>query len=80
MDTKKYIVVRVADEIVIDLIGKIGDVDISSAGSETYEVDGLKIFVADLDTLIKTKQGLREKDKEDLSFLLLKRKKMRSGK
>lgn len=74
-DLQKYIVVRVADEIVIDLIGKIGDVDVYSAGTETHEIDGVKIFVADLDTLIKTKQGLREKDKEDLSFLLLKRRK-----
>lgn len=73
-DVQNYTVVRVADEIVIDLIGKIGDVDVYNAGTEMYEIDGVKVVVADLDTLIKTKQGLREKDKADLDFLLLKKR------
>jgi len=78
-DLQKYTVVRVADEIVIDLIGKIGDVDVSNAGIEEHELDGVKVLVADLETLIKTKQGLREKDREDLLFLLSKRKAAKSG-
>lgn len=73
-DVQNYTVVRVADEIVIDLIGKIGDVDVYNAGTEMYEIDGVRVVVADLDTLIKTKQGLREKDKADLDFLLLKKR------
>jgi predicted nucleotidyltransferase len=72
-DLQKYTVVRIADEVVIDLIGKIGDVDVHNAGIEVHEIDGIKVFVADIDTLIKTKKGLREKDNTDLSFLLLKR-------
>lgn len=75
-DLQNYKVVRVADEVVIDLIGQIGDVNVGNAGIEEHEIDGIKVFVADIDTLIKTKQGLREKDSADLSFLLLKRRKI----
>jgi len=35
-----------------------------------FDLEGEPVVVADLDTLIKTKQGLREQDKNDLFFLL----------
>ncbi len=70
-DVNQYIIVRIADEIIIDLIGKIGDLDYSSAGIEDAFIDDIQINIADLDTLIKTKQGFREKDKSDLQFLLM---------
>lgn len=51
---------------------KIGDVDYTAAfrDIEELEIEGVKIPLCGLDTLIKTKQGLRPKDKEDLFFLL----------
>jgi len=59
-DVAQYAVVRFApesEEIVIDLIGKIG------------EIEGVIIPVCGLSTLIETKKGVRPKDQEDLIFL-----------
>ncbi|SMB96752.1 Nucleotidyl transferase AbiEii toxin, Type IV TA system [Thermanaeromonas toyohensis ToBE] len=70
-DVQNYTVVRVADEIVVDLMAKIGDVTVANAGTEAHEIDGVKIVVADLDTMIRTKPGLREKD---VKYLLAKKK------
>lgn len=74
-DIKQYAVVRFApesEEIVIDLIGKIGDISYETAFKdvEEVEIEGVKIPVCGLSTLIETKQGLRPKDKEDLLFLI----------
>jgi hypothetical protein len=74
-EIQKYTVIRFApesEEIVIDLMAKIGDVDYITAcrDIEELEIEGVKIPLCGLDTLIKTKQGLRPKDKEDLLFLL----------
>lgn len=74
-DVMQYTVVRFApesEEIVIDLIGKIGDVSYETAikDVEEAEIDGVKIPVCGLSTLIETKKGVRHKDKEDLLFLL----------
>lgn len=74
-DIERYAVVRVApesEEIVIDLIGKIGKITFDSAGKdiEEMEVEGTKIPVCGLATLIETKKGVRPKDKEDLLFLM----------
>lgn len=68
-DINEYAVVRVADEIVVDLIGKIGDLAFDNAGSELFDFEGVSIPVADLDTMIRSKQGIRAKDREDLTFL-----------
>jgi hypothetical protein len=70
-DVLVYSIVRIADEIVIDLIGSVGEVDYKTMGIERGTIDGVPVPIADLDTLIKTKQGLREKDKIDLQFLLM---------
>ncbi|WP_165847832.1 nucleotidyl transferase AbiEii/AbiGii toxin family protein [Ammonifex thiophilus] len=74
-DLEKYGVVRVVDEVVVDLIARIGDVEIDNAGTVVFDLEGEPVVVADLDTLIKTKQGLREQDKGDLFFLLSKKRK-----
>lgn len=78
VDIEQYAVVRFApesEEIVIDLIGKIGKVNFGTAmeGIEEIELEGVKIPVCGLSTLIETKKGVRPKDKEDLLFLLGKR-------
>lgn len=74
-DVMRYTVVRFApesEEIVIDLIGKIGEIssNIVNNDIEVVELEGVKIPVCGLSTLIETKKGARPKDKEDLLFLM----------
>lgn len=68
-DVEKYEVVRVADEIIIDLLKKACDISYEDAVIEFFEFKGVSIPIADISTMIKTKQGIRPRDKEDLSFL-----------
>lgn len=68
-DVEKYEVVRVADEIVIDLLKKACGVTFDKVGIEYFEFKGVRIPIADIFTMVKTKQGVRPRDKEDLSFL-----------
>jgi predicted nucleotidyltransferase len=75
VDISEYAVVRFAPEsgeIVIDLIGKIGKIDFELAAQDIEELklEGIKIPICGLSTLIETKKGVRPKDKEDLLFLL----------
>lgn len=72
-DIEKYSVVRIADEFVVDLLSRACDVTYSEAigGVEKIDLQGVVIPVANLDTMIKTKQGIRSRDKEDLNFLRL---------
>jgi predicted nucleotidyltransferase len=75
VDIDQYAVVRFApesEEIVIDMIGKIGKIDFKIAiqDIEKIELEGIKIPVCGLSTLIETKKGIRPKDKEDLLFLI----------
>ena len=67
---EKYAVVRVADEIVIDLLKKACEITYKEAGVEYFKFKGVNIPIADISTMIKTKQGIRPRDKEDLSFLM----------
>ncbi|MBU2462177.1 hypothetical protein KKH65_04815 [bacterium] len=74
-DVRQYTVVRFApeqEEIVIDLMGKIGDVsfEIASNDIEEIQIEGVKIPLCGLSTLIETKKGIRPKDREDLLFLI----------
>ena len=74
-DVMKYTVVRFApesEEIVIDLVGKIGNISFEAAikDIEDVELEGVKSPVCGLSTLIETKKGIRPKDKEDLLFLM----------
>ena len=75
VDIDQYAVVRFApesEEIVIDMIGKIGKIDFEMAMQdiEEIELEEIKIPVCGLSTLIETKKGIRPKDKEDLLFLI----------
>ncbi|MEW5767574.1 MAG: nucleotidyl transferase AbiEii/AbiGii toxin family protein [bacterium] len=69
-DVEKYELVRVADEITIDLLKKACDVTFDNAGIEYFEFKGVCIPIADIFTMIGTKQGIRPQDKEDRAFLL----------
>lgn len=65
-----YACVRIADEIIVDLIGRVGDLCFENAGFETKEYDGVLIRIADLKTMIRSKQGItRERDLLDRQYL-----------
>jgi len=70
-DVTDYHVVRVADEIVIDLIEKACDVTYQQAKDHiVYEtINDVTIPFLSIEWLIKTKQSYREKDVIDRKFL-----------
>ncbi|MFH0925173.1 MAG: DUF6036 family nucleotidyltransferase [bacterium] len=77
-DITNYTVVRFApeaEEIVIDLIGRVGEItyEVAQKEIEEVELEGISIPVCGLMTLIETKRGIRPKDKDDLNFLLEKK-------
>jgi hypothetical protein len=70
-DIEEYGVVRVADEVVIDLMGSACGIDFKSAESqiEWHELDGVKIPFASAELMLKTKETLRDKDEIDRLYL-----------
>ena len=70
-DIAKYEVVRVADEVVVDLMGSACGIDFKSAESqiEVHEIDGVRIPFASAELMLKTKQTLRKKDEIDRLYL-----------
>jgi len=70
-DLDKYAVVRVADEIVIDLMKTACGVEYEQASRmiEKVEISGVPIPFASARLLWKTKDTVREKDKLDRAFL-----------
>ena len=70
-DVEKYEVVRVADEVVVDLMGSACGINFKSAENqiEWHEIDGVKIPFASAELMLKTKQTLREKDEIDRLYL-----------
>ncbi len=70
-DVAEATVVRIMDEITVDLIGRIGDIEFQNAEAILAEINGVVVPIAGLGTLIETKRGLRPQDRQDLRFLLL---------
>ncbi len=73
-DVALYALVRVADEIVVDLMGAAGGVEYREAAGDVavHEIDGVAIPFASARLLWRTKRSsLRDKDKPDLHFLRL---------
>jgi hypothetical protein len=70
-DVKDYHVVRVADEIVVDLIEKACDITYQQARDHiVYEtINNVAIPFLSIEWLVKTKQSYREKDIIDRRFL-----------
>lgn len=70
-DVARYAVVRVADEIVVDLMARACGIDYAEAVQdvEILTVEGVPIPTASLDTLIRTKNTLRPSDAADRLFL-----------
>ncbi len=70
----KYQVVRVADEIVIDLMAAACGINYEQAaaeGIERREVEGVSIPIASKPLLIRMKQTVRDSDRADVQFLRL---------
>ena len=70
-DLERYMVVRVADEIVVDLMRSACGVAYEEASGMTdeMEIEGVRIPFASARLLWKTKDTLRDKDKVDRAFL-----------
>ncbi|MEW6062136.1 MAG: nucleotidyltransferase [Bacteroidota bacterium] len=70
-DLEHYTVVRVGDEITVDLMAKACGLSYEDAKEEIVfkEIEGVKIPLASPELLWKLKQTMREKDKLDLIFL-----------
>lgn len=73
-EVERYKVVRIADEIVIDLLKDACGVDYDRAsrgGVETKIVEGVPIPIGRKELLIETKQTVRPSDAADVHFLRL---------
>lgn len=70
-DVERYTVVRVADEIVVDLMAKAAGVTFDDVvqTAEHYDVEGVSIPFAGVRDLIKMKDTVRPKDRTDVMFL-----------
>ncbi len=70
-DVRRYSVVRIADEIVVDLLGRACGMTYGEAleDHETFELEGVRIPVVSARTLIRTKQTPRPSDAADVAFL-----------
>jgi hypothetical protein len=70
-DIQRHVVVRVADEVVVDLMGRACGLSYVEAvrDAETLEREGVFIKVASPATLIRTKNTHRPQDALDRAFL-----------
>ena len=70
-DLDKYVVVRVADEIIVDLMKSACGVEYAEASRmvDVATIDGVPIPFANPELLWKTKQTVRDKDRTDRAFL-----------
>jgi len=70
-DVEHYGVVRVADEIVVDLMGSACDItyDEARSGIEVFTIGGVAIPVASKSLLIRMKDTLRPGDLMDRAYL-----------
>ena len=79
-DVRNYSVVRVADEVVIDLLAKACEITYDQVKEDIDPIilQGVKVPFAGLRSLIETKRGIRPKDILDRSFLEEKLKRLKS--
>lgn len=70
-DIETYKVVRVADEILVDLLGEACGISYADAikDVEMLDLSGTQVPVASKQTLIATKQTIRPSDRLDVDFL-----------
>jgi hypothetical protein len=71
----RYAVVRVADEIVVDLMARACGIDFEQAsregGVETVDIEGTPVPVATMRMLIRMKDTVRPSDAADVEYLRL---------
>ncbi len=72
-DLDRYVVVRVADEVVVDLMKSACGVEYAEAtsGIDRATIQGVEIPFASPELLLRLKQTVREKDAIDRRFLEL---------
>jgi Nucleotidyl transferase AbiEii toxin, Type IV TA system len=70
-DVRQHVVVRVVDEVIVDLMGRACGLDYAAAAAdaETVEREGVAIPVASPATLIRLKDTPRPQDAIDRAFL-----------
>lgn len=70
-DLERYAVVRVADEVMVDLLRAACGVTWAEAhgSARIVDLDGTRVVVADKRTLIRTKQTIRPSDAADCAWL-----------
>jgi hypothetical protein len=70
-DLRNYVVVRIADEVVVDLMRVACGIGYHEAESEIqmFTIEGVAIPFASAKLLLRTKQTHRDKDVEDRLFL-----------
>ena len=70
-DLETYKVVRVADEVLVDLLAAACGVTWAEAQATAEQIDleGVRVLVADRETLIRTKQTYRPSDAADRAWL-----------
>ncbi len=70
-DLAQYQVVRIADEVIVDLLARACDVTYEDAAADAEEilVGDARIPVASKRTLIRTKQTIRPSDHSDCEYL-----------
>lgn len=70
-DLRNWVVVRVCDEVVVDLMTLACGVSYAEGASEIeiHTIDGVPIPFASAKFLLRTKQTYRDKDAEDRAFL-----------
>lgn len=70
-DLQRYAVVRVADEVMVDLLRAACGVTWAEAqaSARVVDLDGTPVIVADKRTLIRTKQTVRPSDAADCAWL-----------
>jgi len=71
-DVGKYRVVRVADEVVVDLMAEACGISYEKAvvqGVENRQLSDVTIPIAKKEVLIRTKDTLRDSDRSDVGFL-----------
>lgn len=81
-DVSKYRVVRVADEIVVDLMAEACGISYEEAlhgGVENLKLKDVEVPVASKPLLIRMKDTIRDSDKSDVQFLRLRIEEERLG-
>lgn len=70
-DVLTYTVVRVADEVVVDLLGRASETTLADVEDqiEVEEVDGVPVRYLSATAMLRTKQSVRPKDLTDRAFL-----------